>query len=83
LLRSTVATTGNTRALEHAAVCELALRATAALVVSQGSTAILADQDARWLAREALFLPMFGSRPPIRKSLAGLLTWPVPEAAVG
>ena len=50
----------------RAAACELALRATAALVVSQGSTAVLADQDAQRLAREALFLLVFGSRPPIR-----------------
>ena len=62
----------------RAAACELALRATAALVVSQGSTAILADQDAQRLAREALFLLVFGSRPPIRQSLAGLLTRPAP-----
>lgn len=60
----------------RAAACELALRATAALVVSQGSTAILADQDAQRLAREALFLLVFGSRPPIRQALAGLLTRP-------
>jgi hypothetical protein len=58
----------------RAAACELALRATAALVVSQGSTAILADQDAQRLAREALFLLVFGSRPPIKQALAGLLT---------
>jgi alkylation response protein AidB-like acyl-CoA dehydrogenase len=60
----------------RAAACELALRATAALVVSQGSTAILADQDAQRLAREALFLLVFGSRPPIKQALAGLLTAP-------
>jgi hypothetical protein len=52
----------------------MALRATAALVVSRGSTAILADQDAQRLAREALFLLVFGSRPPIKQALAGLLT---------
>lgn len=60
----------------RAAACELALRATAALVVSQGSTAILADQDAQRLAREALFLLVFGSRPPIKAALAGLLSRP-------
>ena len=60
----------------RAAACELALRATAALVVTQGSRAILADHDAQRLAREALFLLVFGSRPPIRKALAGLLTRP-------
>jgi alkylation response protein AidB-like acyl-CoA dehydrogenase len=58
----------------RAAACELALRATAALVVIQGSSAILADHDAQRLAREALFLLVFGSRPPIKESLAGLLT---------
>ena len=61
----------------RAAACELALRATAALVVSQGSSAILAGQDAQRLAREALFLLVFGSRPPIRQALGGLLTRPV------
>jgi alkylation response protein AidB-like acyl-CoA dehydrogenase len=60
----------------RAAACELALRATAALVVTQGSGAILADHDAQRLAREALFLLVFGSRPPIREALAGLLMWP-------
>jgi Acyl-CoA dehydrogenase, N-terminal domain len=60
----------------RAAACELALRTTAALVVSQGSSAIRADQDAQRLAREALFLLVFGSRPPIRQALAGLLTRP-------
>jgi alkylation response protein AidB-like acyl-CoA dehydrogenase len=60
----------------RAAACELALRATAALIVTQGSGAILADHDAQRLAREALFLLVFGSRPPIREALAGLLTRP-------
>ena len=58
----------------RAAACELALRATAALVVSQGSSAILGGHDAQRLAREALFLLVFGSRPPIRQALGGLLT---------
>jgi alkylation response protein AidB-like acyl-CoA dehydrogenase len=61
----------------RAAACELALRATAALVVSQGSSAILADQDAQRLVREALFLLVFGSRPPIKEALGGLLTRPM------
>ena len=60
----------------RAAACELARRATAALVVTQGSGAILADHDAQRLAREALFLLVFGSRPPIREALAGLLMRP-------
>ena len=58
----------------RAAACELAIRATAALVVTQGARAILADQDAQRLAREALFLLVFGSRPSIKQALAGLLT---------
>jgi alkylation response protein AidB-like acyl-CoA dehydrogenase len=57
----------------RAAACELAMRATAALVVAQGARAILADQDAQRLAREALFLLVFGSRPTIKQALAGLL----------
>ncbi len=58
----------------RAAACELAMRAAAALVVTQGARAILADQDAQRLAREALFLLVFGSRPTIKQALAGLLT---------
>jgi alkylation response protein AidB-like acyl-CoA dehydrogenase len=61
----------------RAAACELALRATAALMVTQGSAAILADRDAQRLAREALFLLVFGSRPSIKESVAGLLMRPV------
>ncbi|MGI8451912.1 MAG: hypothetical protein ACR2MP_32945, partial [Streptosporangiaceae bacterium] len=61
----------------RAAACELALRATAALVVTQGSRAILAGHDAQRLAREALFLLVFGSRPAIKEELAGLLTRPM------
>ena len=57
----------------RAAACELAVRAAAALVVSVGSQAILTGNDAQRLAREALFLLVFGSRPAIRQHLAGLL----------
>ncbi len=66
--------TAQTIPAARAAACELAIRAAAALVVTQGSTAILAGQDAQRLAREALFLLVFGSRPPIKEALAGLLT---------
>jgi alkylation response protein AidB-like acyl-CoA dehydrogenase len=59
--------------MARAAACELALRAAAALVVAQGSSAILLDQDPQRLAREALFLLVFGSRPAIKQSLSGLL----------
>ena len=57
----------------RAAACALAMRAAAALVVAEGSSAILAGHDAQRLAREALFLLVFGSRPAIRQSLSGLL----------
>jgi hypothetical protein len=43
-------------------------------MVTVGSAAIRLDQDAQRLAREALFLLVFGSRPAIRQSLSGLLT---------
>jgi hypothetical protein len=45
------------------------MRATAALITSQGSRSILADQHAQRLAREAMFLLVFGSRPAIREDL--------------
>jgi hypothetical protein len=53
----------------RAAASELALRASGALTVAQGSRAILAGEHAERLAREALFLSVFGSRPPIKASL--------------
>lgn len=65
----------------RAAACELAMRAAAALVVTQGAGAILAGQDAQRLAREALFLLVFGSRPTIKQALAGLLTGDDAEGA--
>ena len=67
----------------RAAACELAMRAAAALVVTQGATAILASQDAQRLAREALFLLVFGSRPTIKQALAGLLTGGGAEGPAG
>ena len=53
----------------RAAASELAMRAAAALTVAQGSRSILMDQHAQRLAREALFLLVFGSRPAIRTEL--------------
>ena len=58
----------------RAGASELAMRAAAALVTVQGSRAILAGQHAQRLAREALFLLVFGSRPAIKERLAGRLT---------
>ncbi len=63
----------------RAAASELAMRATAALVVHRGAAAILIDQDAQRLAREALFLLVFGSRPTIKACLGRLLSAPVTD----
>ena len=56
-------------ATARAAACELAIRATAALAVRNGSTSIMLDQHAQRLAREAVFLLVFGSRPAIKSAL--------------
>lgn len=48
---------------------ELAIRAAAALTVTQGGRSILLGQHAQRLAREALFLLVFGTRAPIREAL--------------
>jgi alkylation response protein AidB-like acyl-CoA dehydrogenase len=48
---------------------ELALRAAAALAVHDGSNSITVGQHAQRLAREAVFLLVFGSRPPIKSAL--------------
>jgi alkylation response protein AidB-like acyl-CoA dehydrogenase len=69
--------TPETMPAARAAASELAMRATAALIVHQGSRAILIDQDAQRLAREALFLLVFGSRPTIKAGLGRLLNSPV------
>jgi alkylation response protein AidB-like acyl-CoA dehydrogenase len=53
----------------RAAASELAVRAAAALVAGTGSRSILAGQHAERLARESLFLLVFGSRPAIRTAL--------------
>jgi alkylation response protein AidB-like acyl-CoA dehydrogenase len=68
--------TSQTMPAARAAACELAMRATAALIVHQGSQAILMDHHAQRLAREALFLLVFGSRPTIKAALGGLLDAP-------
>jgi alkylation response protein AidB-like acyl-CoA dehydrogenase len=53
----------------RAAASGLAVRATAALAVRDGSKSIMAGQHPPRLAREALFLLVFGSRPPIKSAL--------------
>jgi alkylation response protein AidB-like acyl-CoA dehydrogenase len=57
----------------RAAAAELAVRATAALAVWDGSKSITVDQHPQRLAREAVFLLVFGSRPAIKQDLLGRL----------
>jgi hypothetical protein len=58
-------------AAARAAAAELALRA--ALAVRDGGHAVAVDQHAQRLAREAVFLLVFGSRPGIKSALPQLL----------
>jgi hypothetical protein len=58
----------------RAAASALATRATAALAVATGSAAVLAGSHPERLAREALFLQVFGSRPAIRAALLATYT---------
>ncbi len=58
-----------TMAHARAAASELAVRAAAALAVRDGSQAVTADAQAQRLAREALFLLVFGLRPAIKSAL--------------
>ena len=53
----------------RARASELALRAAATLMVEQGSRSVSAGEHAPRLAREALFLLVFGSRPEIKRAL--------------
>jgi alkylation response protein AidB-like acyl-CoA dehydrogenase len=53
----------------RAACSELAIRAAAAAVVACGSRSILASHHAQRLAREAIFLLVFGQRPAIHDAL--------------
>jgi alkylation response protein AidB-like acyl-CoA dehydrogenase len=65
LLAADAATTPDARA----AASQLALRATATVAVHTGSRAVLRDNHAQRLVREAAFLLVFGSRPAIREAL--------------
>ncbi len=65
----------------RARAAELAMRMAAALVVAGGARSILAQAHAQRLAREALFLLVFGSRPPIRTALLDRLTHVDPSLA--
>jgi alkylation response protein AidB-like acyl-CoA dehydrogenase len=53
----------------RAAASELCWRAAGQLVVATGARSVLRDQHAQRLAREAMFLLVFGSRPPIKTDL--------------
>jgi alkylation response protein AidB-like acyl-CoA dehydrogenase len=57
----------------RAAASQFAFQAAGAAVAAAGSTGILAGQHPQRLAREALFLLVFGSRPAIKQGLAELL----------
>lgn len=57
----------------RAAASAFAVRAAAALAVHTGSRAVLRTEHAQRLAREALFLLVFGSRPMIRTELLSRL----------
>jgi alkylation response protein AidB-like acyl-CoA dehydrogenase len=58
----------------RAAAAELAFRASGAAVAAAGSRGILARQQPQRLAREALFLLVFGSRPAIKENLVRQLS---------
>jgi alkylation response protein AidB-like acyl-CoA dehydrogenase len=57
----------------RAAAAELSWRAAGLLVVNHGSRSVLADSAAQRLAREALFLLVFGSRAAIKTDLLARL----------
>lgn len=57
----------------RAAASELALRAASVLAVSTGARAVLRENPAQRLWREAAFLVVFGSRPAIREELLARL----------
>jgi len=58
----------------RAAAAELAMRAAAGLVAAAGSRSVLTSGHPQRLAREALFLLVFGSRPAIKSELVSRLT---------
>ncbi len=57
----------------RAAAAEFAFRAAGALVVTSGSRSTLTGEHPQRLAREALFLLVFGSRPAIKANLTAML----------
>src|SRR6185312_2416955 len=69
LLDDAITADATAMAEARAAAAELAVRAAAALAVRDGSRSVTVDQHAQRLAREALFLLVFGSRPGIKSAL--------------
>ena len=67
----------------RAASSDLALRASAALMVSTGSRSVLLTEHAQRLAREALFVSVYAGRPPVRAALLDRLTRARPQGAGG
>jgi alkylation response protein AidB-like acyl-CoA dehydrogenase len=59
----------DTMAVERANASALALRAAAAVAVHDGSRSLRTDEHGQRLVREATFLLVFGSRPPIKDAL--------------
>ena len=63
-------------ATERARTSAFAMQAATALMAHVGSRAILREEHAQRLAREAQFLLIFGNRPMIREALLAALTAP-------
>ena len=63
-------------AAERARTSAFAMQAATALMAHVGSRAILREEHAQRLAREAQFLLIFGNRPMIREALLAELTRP-------
>jgi alkylation response protein AidB-like acyl-CoA dehydrogenase len=68
-LDDAVGGTQDAMAQARAAASELAVRAVAALAVRDGSRSVTVDQHVQRLAREAMFLLVFGTRPGIKSAL--------------
>jgi alkylation response protein AidB-like acyl-CoA dehydrogenase len=67
---------GDAMPVARAAASALALHAATRLTLVTGAASVLSDSPAQRLFREAMFLLVFGSRPPIRAALTTLLTPP-------
>jgi alkylation response protein AidB-like acyl-CoA dehydrogenase len=68
-LDDAVSGTHDAMAQARAAASELAVRAAAALAVRDGSRSVTVDQHVQRLAREAMFLLVFATRPGIKSAL--------------